>query len=103
MESKVCTKCRTERPLNEFANFSRGANGRRAQCKHCDKAYAQKIGKRLSTESEDYAVNQSTMRNHMYLHFGFWEPARTAMERMQDRRDIKKYYRPEQNEKIERQ
>jgi len=38
-------------------------------------------------------VNKITMRNHMYIHFGWWESRMTAIERDQQRRDVKKYYK----------
>lgn len=31
----------------------------------------------------------------MYIHFGWWEPQRTALERHQHQMDVKKYYKEE--------
>ena len=36
------------------------------------------------------------MMNHMYIHFGWWESKITAVERDQQRRDVRKYYKEEQ-------
>lgn len=48
------------------------------------------------TQGEEYKITAETMRNHMYLHFGFWESRITAIERDQQRRDVIKYYKTEQ-------
>ena len=40
------------------------------------------------------------MMNHMYIHFGWWESKMTAVERDQQRRDVRKYYKPEQKNKL---
>lgn len=99
MENKECTKCGEVKALDRFSRLAHGKDGRRGQCKACDKAYSQKVNKRIPVDSAKYEINQQTMRNHMFLHFGFWEPQRGSMERMQDRRDIRKYYKEEQTDK----
>jgi hypothetical protein len=35
MENKVCTKCKLEKPLNDFYNQKNGKNGKRSSCKIC--------------------------------------------------------------------
>lgn len=39
METKVCTKCREEKPLGAFNRLTRGKGGRSARCKECARAY----------------------------------------------------------------
>lgn len=36
MESKVCTKCETEKPLGEFHKFARSPDGHKPVCKPCN-------------------------------------------------------------------
>jgi len=82
--------------LDQFSKLIRGRNGRRAQCKACDKRYSEERGLRIPQEGGEYKVNKQTMKNHMYLHFGFWESRFTSVERDQGRRDLRKYYKEEQ-------
>ena len=91
MKSKKCTKCKKEKPLDEFSKLIRGKNGRRAQCKKCDHQYSKERGLKIP-QSAKYELNKRTMSNHMYIHFGFWESKMTAIERDQQNRDVKKYY-----------
>ena len=97
---KICTKCKNERPIDEFNKLIRGRNGRRAQCKHCDKRYSEQRGLNIPQEGGEYKLNKTTMMNHMYIHFGWWESKMTAVERDQQRRDVRKYYKPEQKDKL---
>lgn len=39
METKVCTKCGKELPIEEFNWRSKAAGTRRSECKHCQSAY----------------------------------------------------------------
>jgi len=39
MEIKQCTKCKTEKLLNEFGNHPAGKNGLQSRCKECMKNY----------------------------------------------------------------
>ncbi len=98
--TKVCSKCKNERPILEFNKLIRGRGGRRAQCKHCDKRYSEQRGLNIPQEGGNYKLTNQTMMNHMYIHFGWWESKITAVERDQQRRDVRKYYKPEQKDKL---
>mgnify|MGYP006969454174 CR=1 FL=1 len=98
-DTKVCTQCKREKPIEEFAVLRRLSTGRRAQCKACDSKYrGEKRGTIAPQDGDIYELNQATMKNHMKLHFGFYESRKhTDFERMRERRDIRKYYRSEQS------
>lgn len=98
--TKICSKCNNERPLDEYNKLIRGRGGRRAQCKHCDKRYSEQRGLKVPQEPENYVLDKQTMMNHMYIHFGWWESKMTAIERDQRHRDMRKYYKQEQNDKL---
>lgn len=97
-EKKVCTKCKREKPIDDFAILKRLSSGRRAQCKACDSKYrGEKRGSIVPQDGDVYELNQPTMKNHMKLHFGFYESRKhTEFERMRERRDVRKYYQQEQ-------
>jgi recombination endonuclease VII len=42
MATKVCTMCDREKPLTDFWKATKGAQGRQAQCKNCQREYRQK-------------------------------------------------------------
>jgi len=98
-DTKVCTKCKKTKPLNEFSKFIRGKHGYRAQCKRCDSDYREQRGLKIPMENMAYEVNNETMKNHMFLHFGFWESTK-ASAHQHIRYEVKKYYQPEQKDKI---
>jgi hypothetical protein len=54
----------------------------------------------IPQEGVEYVLNKQTMMNHMYIHFGWWESKMTSIERDQQRRDVRKYYKPEQKDKL---
>jgi len=96
LKTKVCSKCKKEKNLDQFNKLIRGLDGRRAQCKSCDKQYARQRGLKIPQSGAEYKLNKTTMMNHMYIHFGFWEAKMTTIERDQQRKDLKKYYKKEQ-------
>lgn len=53
METKICSKCKTEKPITEFHKDSRGVLGVRADCKACRSARTKKL-------KEDYLPNCSS-------------------------------------------
>ena len=95
LKNKTCSKCKREKPLDQFNKLIRGRDGRRAQCKTCDKNYAEQRGLIIPKEGAKYELNKSTMMNHMYIHFGWWESKMTTIERNQSQRDVVKYYKQE--------
>lgn len=99
MKTKECSKCQKTKPLDDFAKFIRGKHGHRAQCKACDSDYREQRGLKIPMEHMEYDVNDETMKNHMFLHFGFWE-SNKASAHNHIRREVKKYYQPEQNDKL---
>jgi len=98
--TRKCSKCNDEKPLESFSKMVNGREGKRSQCKECDRLDASKKGLRVPTERSKYTLNKTTMMNHMYIHFGFWESTKTQVERDQQRRDLRKYYKEEQSDKL---
>jgi len=86
--------------LDAFSKMVNGREGKRSQCKECDRLDASKKGLRVPTERSKYTLNKTTMMNHMYIHFGWWESTKTQVERDQQRRDMRKYYKEEQSDKL---
>lgn len=86
--------------MDQFNKLIRGRGGRRAQCKHCDRQYSEQRGLKVPQEPSEYKLTKQTMMNHMYIHFGWWESKMTAIERDQQRRDLRKYYKEEQQTNI---
>lgn len=71
---RKCSKCGKYKPAEAFAKLERGVDGRRAQCKDCDRKYRNKRKKApMPKETDEYTINSVTMMNHYYLHFGFTE------------------------------
>ncbi len=71
---RKCSKCEKYKPREAFAKLERGVDGRRAQCKDCDRKYRNKRKRvPMPSEHETYIINETTMMNHFYLHFGFTE------------------------------
>jgi NAD-dependent SIR2 family protein deacetylase len=99
LKAKECSKCKKMKPIDEFAKFIRGKNGHRAQCKACDSDYREQRGLRIPMEDVEYKVNAETMKNHMFLHFGFWE-SKKASNHNHMSKELRKYYKPEQSDKI---
>lgn len=100
LKTKVCSKCKEEKELKHFARLTDTKSGHRPKCKTCSKEYKKERGLHIPQASEKYVVDKYTMRNHMYIHFGFWESKMTQVERDQNNRDLRKYYRPEQKDKL---
>lgn len=42
MKSKICTKCKEEKPLNEFTTHKKGIDGKEPSCKQCRNKYHNK-------------------------------------------------------------
>jgi hypothetical protein len=86
--------------LKHFARLTDTKSGYRPKCKTCSKQYKRERGLHIPQASEKYVVDKYTMRNHMFIHFGFWESKMTQVERDQNNRDLRKYYKPEQKDKL---
>lgn len=95
LKTRVCSKCKKKKPLDKFSKLANGREGKRAQCKRCDHDYQAQRGLKVPQESSEYKLTRQTMRNHMYIHFGWWESSKTAIERDQAQRDVRKYYKEE--------
>jgi len=100
LKSKQCTKCKKEKSVDEFYKFIGGHNNLRAQCKACDLEYSRKRNGSFPKHDEPYIINKETMSNHMYLHFGFTESRINEVDRWARHRDLRKYYKEEQSEKL---
>ena len=69
---RKCSQCGKYKPKEGFAKLDHGKDGVRAQCKDCDRKYRNKR-KRLPMpkEGDEYRIDETTVRNYFYLHFGF--------------------------------
>lgn len=38
-KTKICSKCDEKKDLNSFGNATKGKNGKKSQCKECEKGY----------------------------------------------------------------
>lgn len=95
-KERECRKCGKVKPLSQFNRLIRGAHGVRAQCKQCESDYRSARGLNVPQEPSRYEINADTIKNHMYIHFGWWESVNTSIERDQRNRDVRKYYKEEQ-------
>jgi hypothetical protein len=87
---RKCKKCDVIKEVTQFGKLSHGRNGLRSQCLDCDKKYQREYrSARAKTpkEDEEYLLNNETMRNHFYIHFGF-----TIHDKENWRYDYTKYY-----------
>lgn len=72
MSQKPCNKCGKTKDLSEFYAMGHGKNGVKGHCRQCEKEYRESRKKDpMPKEGDAYVVNNTTMRNHFYLHFGF--------------------------------
>ena len=71
---RKCSQCGKYKPKDGFNKMPRGKDGRRSQCKDCDRKYRNKRKRSpMPKEGEEYRIDSTTLRNHFYLHFGFTE------------------------------
>lgn len=84
MSSRRCSKCKRVKPLERYSRLERGVLGRRAQCKACDKLYRTKSSKpAMPIEGDPYCIDEVTINDHFYLHFGFTDRRYNLTERQQ--------------------
>lgn len=74
LESKVCSKCKNEKPIADFGKSNKETSGRRCQCKECDKMETRErrlkgidemqpiIGLSVSTAPDDVLVAELRKR-----------------------------------------
>ena len=87
---RKCKKCDEIKEITEFSRLSHARDGRRSQCIECDKKYQREYRSartKTPAEDEEYLLNDETMRNHFYIHFGF-----TIRDKENWRYDYTKYY-----------
>ena len=96
MQTKVCTKCGKEKPLNEFYREKRGLYGRRSDCKACRRIYSQtparkEYQKRLSQSDhcKEYQKHYCRSEKHRERNKRY---AATEKGKMQHRHRIERYY-----------
>jgi hypothetical protein len=46
METKICSKCKIEKPIDEFYRAERNSDGKMSQCKTCNYKYVKEYRKR---------------------------------------------------------
>lgn len=54
METKVCSKCKTEKPLNEYYKNSSSPDGRRGSCITCKKQWNKDNAKKINTNARKF-------------------------------------------------
>ena len=80
-KEKKCNKCQTTKPVTEFYAMVHGKYGVKSHCRECEKAYRKKIKKEQTPgENDPYIINQTTLKNHFYIHFGFSDKRTTMSE-----------------------
>jgi hypothetical protein len=57
---KICIKCKTEQPLDNFVNNKNHKDGKHSTCKSCIKEYQQSIKDKIKEYQKEY---QSVYRN----------------------------------------
>ena len=51
---KVCTKCKLNKPLSDYANCKRGKYNKQPKCKKCNKSYREDNSDRITTYLNNY-------------------------------------------------
>lgn len=57
METKVCSKCKEEKPLMEFGKGNKYKNGVRSSCKNCNNTYVKDWRSRNLTKTRFYQMD----------------------------------------------
>jgi len=71
-QTKRCNKCKETKDLSEYYAMGHGKYGVKAHCRACEKAYRESKKKEgMPKEGDPYLINDRTMLDHFYLHFGF--------------------------------
>ena len=59
METKICSKCKIEKPIFEFCKNSRNKDGFAYCCKACEKQYRKDNAKHIIERRRQYYKNNS--------------------------------------------
>jgi hypothetical protein len=100
MGMRKCTKCGEIKPLDEYNRHESYKDGHRRQCKRCDQLYRENKG--TAKMPKKYEINDQTLRNHMYLHFGFNESFNASLSHNSLGKQMRKYYRTEWSPELDR-
>jgi hypothetical protein len=69
---KKCNKCKETKDLSQYYAMGHGKHGVKAHCISCEKDYREKHRKDpMPKEGDPYVINNITVQNYFYLHFGF--------------------------------
>ena len=69
MDTKVCTKCGIEKPLDEFCKSSHNSSGHSPRCKQCDKEYRNENKERTKEYNKLYKKEHEEelrLKNKLY-------------------------------------
>lgn len=64
--TKICTKCKTEKPLNDFGNEKRTRDGKRADCKDCYKKMKKNWIEKNPNYFKEWHENNPNYRSDVY-------------------------------------
>jgi hypothetical protein len=93
---RKCKKCQVIKDVTEFGRLPHGKNGLRSQCLECSSKYQREYRRnKQRMPVDEYVINDRTMRDHFYLHFGF-----TIDYRENWRTDYMKYYQTPRADQI---
>lgn len=63
METKICTKCQRELPLESFGKYTKSKDGLKSRCKECRNKLKREYNKTHKQQTHDY--KQWYMKNHI--------------------------------------
>ena len=61
MDTKICSKCKQEKPLSEFHRHNRRKETHYSQCKQCKAEYKQKNKDKLLVRQKERRANDKTL------------------------------------------
>jgi len=72
MDSKICTKCKVLKSLDEFGQTNRGKNGYKSQCYDCGAAYIRGKRKEPTFRAKEFAYQLAYCEKHGITREELW-------------------------------